>query len=133
MSNRTELIESNGWKAYAYYALFPLDLFAPDDQERLLYQQTKLEELMPVLGVLLPVVVFLTGATTSLGFIQLVLFYSVEALLLAAVAKFHLKLAWNQTIEVWLNLWLAMLGTALAMATLAFFFGSMSHPEIDWG
>lgn len=130
--NRAELVEMNGWKGYAYYAIFPLDTFAPDTRDRLAYQQTKLEELLPVYLWLLPLIVLLTGATTTMGGFGFLVFLSLEAFLLALLTKFHLKLAWNQVVEIWLNLWASMAGMALIIAVFAFFFGSMASPTIDW-
>lgn len=132
MSNRVELIQANGWKGYLYYAFFPLDLFAPDNQDRLLYQQTKLEELLPVYMWLIPLIVLLTGLTTSIGGFGLIVFLSLEAFLLAILTKFHLKLQWNQVVEIWLNLWLAMGLASMVIGIFAFFFGAMANPEIDW-
>ena len=131
MSNRVTLLDVNGWRGYYYYFLFPLDLFGQDSDERLAYQQSKVEELVPTLGWLCPVLVLLT-ATTNLGFGALLLFLSLEALILAVLTKFHLRLALNQAVEVWLNLWISMLGMALLTGLFALIFGGLSNPEINW-
>lgn len=131
MSNRVTILDENGWRGYAYYLLFPLDLIGADTDERLAYQQQKVEELVPIMLWLCPLLVAL-ASTTSMGFGSLLLFLSVEAALLALLTKFHLKLAFNQVIEVWLNLWLSMTGMALTLGLLAVIFGGLSNPEIDW-
>jgi hypothetical protein len=132
MSNRVALIDTYGWKGYYYYLLFPLDLMRPDTDEQLAYQETKLTELLPILGWVVPLLVLITGTTTSMGFFALVLFYALEAALLALVTKFHLKLAWNQTTELWLSLWAGMMAMMLAMTILLFFFGVFTNPDIEW-
>lgn len=130
-SNRVAILDQNGWRGYSYYMLFPLDLVGPDTDERLAYQQAKVDELVPVLGWLCPLIVLGT-ASTSVGFGGMLLFLSLEAALLALLTKFHLKLRFNQLIEVWLNLWLAMVGMALVLGLFAAMFGGLSNPEIDW-
>ena len=85
MSNRVALIETHGWKGYYYYLLFPLDLFRPDTEDQLAYTETKLNELLPILGWLVPILVLLTTTTTSMGFFALVFFYALVAALLALV------------------------------------------------
>lgn len=132
MGNRADLVAMNGWRGHLYYAIFPLDFFGPANADRLMYEQTKLEELVPVYGWLLPLIVILTGATTHLQWFPLVAFFAVEAALLALITKFHLKLQWNQVTEVWLNLLVSMVGMAAVFSVVAFFLGSMSNPEIDW-
>lgn len=132
MGNRADLIAMNGWRGHLYYALFPLDMFGPSNPDRLMYEQTKLEELQPVLGWLVPMIVLITATTTQLQWFPLVAFFALEAALLALIAKFHLKLEWNQTTEVWLNMLVSMVGTAAVFAIAAFFLGSVSNPEIDW-
>ena len=72
MSNRVALIDTYGWKGYYYYLLFPMDLWRPDTDEQLAYQETKLTELLPILGWLVPLLVLITGTTTSMGFFSLV-------------------------------------------------------------
>lgn len=129
--NRVAILDEHGWRGYWYYALFPLDLFGADTDERLAYQNAKVTELVPVLGWLCPLLVLGTTGT-NLGFGSLLLFLSVEALLLAVLTKFHLKLAANQTIEVWLNLWLSMTGMAMLAGVFAMLFGGLANPEIDW-
>lgn len=131
MSNRVTILDANGWRGYYYYLLFPLDLLGQDTDERLAYQQSKVEELVPILGWLCPVLVLLS-TTTNLGWGGLLLFLSVEAFILALLTKFHLKLAFNQVIEVWLNLWISMLGMAMVTGVFALIFGGLSNPEIDW-
>lgn len=131
MSNRVTILDANGWRGYYYYLLFPLDLRGPDSDERLAYQQAKVEELVPTLGWLCPLLVLLT-TTTNLGWGALLLFLSVEALILAVLTKFHLKLGFNQVIEVWLNLWLSMTGMAIVTGLFALIFGGLSNPNIDW-
>lgn len=132
MGNRADLIAMNGWRGHLYYMVFPLDLFGPNNQDRLMYEQTKLEELVPVFGWLVPMIVLITGATTQLSWFPLVVFLAVEAALLALVTKFHLKLEWNQVTEVWLNLLVSMVGMSAVFGIMAFFLGSVSNPEIDW-
>ena len=132
MSNRVTILDVNGWRGYYYYLLFPLDLFlGADSDERLAYQQCKVEELVPILGWLCPVLVVLT-TTTNLGWGGLLVFLSLEALLLALLTKFHLKLALNQLVEVWLNLWISLIGMAMVVGVVAMIFGGLSNPEINW-
>lgn len=131
MSNRVTILDANGWRGYYYYMLFPLDLLGQDTDERLAYQQAKVEELVPILGWLLPIVVLLT-TTTNLGWGGLLVFLSLEALLIALLTKFHLKLAFNQLVEVWLNLWISMTGMAMVVGVFAMIFGGLANPEIDW-
>ncbi|MNS49991.1 hypothetical protein D3C72_826270 [compost metagenome] len=132
MSNRVALIDTYGWKGYYYYLLFPLDLMRPDTDDQLAYQETKLTELLPILGWLVPILVLLTGTTTSMGFFGLIFFFAVEAAILALITKFHLKLAWNQTTELWLSLWAGMCAMMVALAVLLFFFGVFTNPDIEW-
>ena len=132
MTNRTTILAANGWRGALYFALFPLDLFGPDTDERLAYQQAKVDELVPFLGWLCPLLVLLS-ATTSLSWGGLLLFLSLEGLLVALVTKFHLQLQLNQLVEVWLNLWLAMLGMAVLFAILAGTLGAFSAPAFNWG
>jgi hypothetical protein len=122
----------NGWRGQLYYAVFPLDLFGPNNEDRLMYEQTKLEELLPLYGWLVPLIVYITGTTTHLSWFPLVVFFAVEAGLLALITKFHLKLEWNQVTEVWLNLLVSMVAMASVFGIVAFFLGSVSNPEIDW-
>lgn len=131
MSNRVTILDANGWRGYYYYMLFPLDLLGQDTDERLAYQQAKVEELVPILGWLLPIVVLLT-TTTNLGWGGLLVFLSLEAFLIALLTKFHLKLAVNQLVEVWLNLWISMTGMAMVVGVFAMIFGGLANPEIDW-
>ncbi len=131
MSNRVTILDVNGWRGYYYYLMFPLDLLGQDSDERLAYQQAKVEELLPILGWLLPVLVLLT-TTTNLGWGGLLLFLSVEAFIIAVLSKFHLKLAMNQVVEVWLNLWISMTGMAILTGVVAMIFGGLANPEIDW-
>jgi len=130
-SNRVTLLQANGWRGYYYYMLFPLDLFGPDTDDRLAYQQTKVDELVPIYGWLLPLIVGVT-ALIPLPWYAVLLLFSLAAGLLALLTKFHLKLAGNQTVEVWLNAWLAMVGFAISLALIAFVFGGLSNPEINW-
>lgn len=131
MSNRVTILDANGWRGYYYYLLFPLDLLGQDTDERLAYQQSKVEELVPILGWLCPILVLLT-TTTNLGWGALLVFLSLEALLIAVLTKFHLRLALNQMVEVWLNLWISMTGMALVAGVVAMIFGGLANPEIDW-
>ena len=131
VNNRVAILDEHGWRGYWYFALFPLDLFGADTDERLAYQNAKVQELVPVLGWLCPLLVIGTMGT-SMGFGSLLLFLSLEALILAALTKFHLKLAMNQAVEVWLNLWLSMTGMAMLAGFVAMLFGGLANPEIDW-
>lgn len=131
MSNRVTILDENGWRGYYYYLLFPLDLLGQDTDDRLAYQQSKVEELVPILGWLCPILVLLT-TTTNLGWGGLLVFLSLEAFLLALLTKFHLRLAMNQTVEVWLNLWISMTGMAMVSGVVAMIFGGLANPEIDW-
>jgi hypothetical protein len=131
VSNRVTILDANGWRGYYYYLLFPLDLFGQDSDDRLAYQQAKVDELVPILGWLCPLIVVLTS-TTSLGWGSLLLFLSLEAFLLALLTKFHLKLALNQVVEVWLNLWISMTGMAIVTGVVAMIFGGLANPEIDF-
>lgn len=131
MSNRVALIAAHGWKGYYYYLLFPLDLLRPDTDDQLAYTETKLAELLPVLGWLVPILVLLTTTTTGMGFFALVFFYAFEAAILALVTKFHLKLAWNQVIELWLNLWAGMVAFMFAITLLTFVFGVFTNSELE--
>ncbi|MEB3284387.1 MAG: hypothetical protein VKN33_03770 [Candidatus Sericytochromatia bacterium] len=132
MSNRISILAENGWRGALYFALFPLDLFGPDTDERLAYQQAKVEELVPFLGWLCPLLVLLSSSTL-MGSGGLLIFLSLEAFLIAGVTKFHLRLATNQWVEVWLNLWLSMLGFAVLMSLLAGVLGLFSAPSFNWG
>lgn len=132
MSNRVALINTHGWKGYFYYLLFPLDLFRPDTDEQLAYTETKLGELLPVFGWLVPLLVLLTTTTTSMGFFALIFFFALEAALLALLTKFHLKLAWNQVTELWLNLWAGMVATMIAITVVTFFFGVLTNPDVEF-
>lgn len=132
MSNRTTILAANGWRGAVYFALFPLDLFGPDTDERLAYQQAKVEELAPFLALLCPLLVLLSGST-GLGWGGLLVFFSLEAFLIALVTKFHLNLAVNQLVEVWLNLWLCMVGLAMAIGLVASILGAFSAPAFNWG
>lgn len=132
MSSQLEtFVETNGWKGLYYYAIFPLDLAGPGSHDRLLYQQTKLEELLPVFGWLVPGIVLLTN-TTGMNFIGLVLFFALEAALLALLTKYHLNLAWNQVVELWLNLWASLAGFMVVFGLLGFFLGIVFNPDIEW-
>lgn len=131
MSNRVTILAHNGWKGYYYFMLFPLDLFGPDTDERLMYQQTKVQELVPIFGWLVPLLVLSSG-TAHMGIFGLLVFLSLESFLLAFISKFHLKLQWNQVVDIWLNLWLSMTGLALSLGILALVFGGLANPEIDW-
>lgn len=131
VNNRVAILDEHGWRGYWYFMLFPLDLFGANTDERLAYQNSKVTEVLPVLGWLCPLLVLGT-AGTSMGFGSVLLFLSFEALLLAVLTKFHLKLAMNQVIEVWLNLWLSMTGMAMAAGFFAMLFGGLANPEIDW-
>jgi hypothetical protein len=132
MGKSVDFIAANDWKGLYYYLIFPMDLFRPDTDEQQTYMQFKLDELLPVVGWLVPLLVLLTVTTTSLNFFGLVFFFAFEAALLALLTKFHLKLAWNQTTEVGLNLWASMVGMMLAYAVLAFFFGVFTNPDMDF-
>lgn len=132
MPKNVSLIEANDWKGLYYYVLFPLDLFREETNEARTYMQLKLDELLPVLGWLVPLVVLLAVTTTSLNFILLVLFFALVSGLLALLTKVHLKLAWNQTTEVWLNLWASMVALMILYALLAFALGVFTNPDIDW-
>jgi hypothetical protein len=126
-----ELARINGTRGLLYYALFPLDLFGDVSDQRLAYQQAKLDELFPILGILCPL--FVLGlASTSVGWGGLLLCTSVVALMLAALSKVHLKLAGNQLVEVWLNLWLSMVAWSLVLALLGLLFGGLSQPSFSW-
>ncbi|MEB3198531.1 MAG: hypothetical protein VKP62_15140 [Candidatus Sericytochromatia bacterium] len=131
MSNWLSLSAEHGWRAYVYAALFPLDLFGDDTDARLAYQHTKITELVPFLGVLCPLLVMLSAAT-SMGWIALLVFLSLEAFLIALMTKFHLKLAGNQLMEVWLNLWISMVLMATTLGLLALLFGGWSSPNFNW-
>lgn len=131
MSNLTELTERNGAKGWLYYASFPLDLFAPNDADRLLYQQTKLEELWPIFSWLLPGLVILSAFTSFSGF-GLLAFYGLEATILAVLSHFHLQLRANQTVEVALNAWLAMALYAVLLAVGAWALGAAANPSLPW-
>lgn len=132
MAKNVSLIEANAWKGLYYYVLFPLDLLREETDEARAYMQLKLDELLPVLGWLVPLVVLLAVTTTSLNFILLVLFFAVLSGLLALLTKVHLKLAWNQCIEVWLNLWASMVALMILYALVAFALGVFTNPDIDW-
>jgi hypothetical protein len=126
-----ELARINGWRGIAYYVLFPLDALGELPDERLAYQQAKLEELLPFLGILCPL--FVVGlATTSVGWGGLLLTTSLVSLLLAALSKVHLKLAANQFVEVWLNLWLSMVALSIVLALLGLLFGGLAQPAFNW-
>lgn len=132
MSNRAALLAANGWRGRAYYLLFPLDWFGPDeDDARLAYQQLKIDELVPFHGVAVPLMVFLAAGTPLPWFAFLVL-VSAQAAGLALLAMVHLKLAFNQAVELWLNTWLASLIMALVLALAAFAMGSLASPEVSW-
>lgn len=130
-SNRVTILDEHGWRGYYYFMMFPLDLFGADTDERLAYQNSKVTEVMPVLGWLCPLIVLAT-TTTNLGFGGLLAFLSLEAFLLAVLTKFHLRLAMNQVVEVWLNLWISMTGMAMVAGMVAMLFGGLANPEIDW-
>jgi hypothetical protein len=126
-----ELAHIHGWRGILYYALFPLDLIGKVSDERLAYQQAKFEELLPILGILCPL--FVLGlASTSVGWGGLLLATSLVAFMLAALSKVHLKLATNQLVEVWLNLWVSMVALSIALALLGWLFGGLSKPNFDW-
>lgn len=126
-----DMVQINGWRGWHYYLLFPLDAFGTTSDARLAYQQAKLEELLPFLGWLCPL--FVVGAaTTSLGWGGLLLLLSLEAALLAGLSKFHLDLAPNQAVEVWLNLWLSMLGMSFVVAVGGLVFGGLAAPTFEW-
>ncbi|MEB3329037.1 MAG: hypothetical protein VKQ33_07380 [Candidatus Sericytochromatia bacterium] len=126
-----ELARINGWRGIAYYVLFPLDLFGEVPDSRLAYQQAKLEELLPILGILCPL--FVLGlASTSVGWGGLLLTTSLVALMLAALSKVHLRLAPNQLIEIWLNLWLSMVILSVVLALLGLLVGGLSQPSFNW-
>lgn len=132
MSNRITILAANGWRGAVYFVLFPLDLFGPDTDERLAYQQAKVDELVPFLLVLCPLLVLLSS-TTGLGWGGLLVFLSLEAFLIAGVTKFHLNLALNQLVEVWLNLWLSLVGCAVLVGLVAGILGALSAPAFNWG
>jgi hypothetical protein len=126
-----ELAHIHGWRGILYYVLFPLDLIGTVSDERLAYQQAKLEELLPILGILCPL--FVLGlASTSVGWGGLLFTTSITALLLGALSKVHLKLATNQLVEVWLNLWVSMVALSIVLALLGWLFGGLSQPNFNW-
>jgi hypothetical protein len=131
-SNRVAMIEAYSWKAFLYYALFPLDLYRHDSDDQLGFMQYRMDELVPILGWVVPVLVLIAMTTTSLNFIGFVLFFAVEAALLAIATKFHLKLAWNQVVELWLNLWASLLLVFIAFSILAFALGVVTNPDVEW-
>lgn len=132
MSNRQAILHANGWRGRAYYLLFPLDWFGPDeDDARLAYQQLKVDELVPFHALAVPAMVFLAGGAPLPWFGMWVLL-SGQAFMLAVLAYFHLKLAFNQLVEQWLNTWLSATLMALAMGLVAFCLGGFSNPEVPW-
>lgn len=132
MSNRGAILAHNGWRGRAYYLLFPLDWFGPDDNDaRLSYQQLKVEELVPFHALAVPAMVFL-AAGTPLPWFGFWVLLSGQAFLLAVLAYFHLRLALNQLFEVWLNTWFSATVLSLLVGLVAFCLGSFGSPEVPW-
>ena len=100
-----------------YYLVFPLDAWNQRPDRNFLAQ--KRGEVWPIMIVLMPLVVLLAGVLLKLGFFSSLFFYGLEALLLAGVAMFYLKLRdFGQTLELFFNFWLAFLLMTLGVLML---------------
>lgn len=103
----------------AYYLIFPLDAWKPAPDVEYIAQ--KRHQAWPVLLVVLPLVVLLTGFGLHLGLFTSLFFYAIQALLLATVAMFHLKLHdFGQILELFVNFWLALVMITLVLLVPAF-------------
>lgn len=97
-----------------YYAVFPLDAWAR--QQDPAFTEQKRSEVWPIMMALLPLIVLAAGFMLQLGFFGNLFFFGIEALLLALVGKFYLKLKdFGQTLELFLNFWVAFLLMSLIM------------------
>lgn len=100
-----------------YYVVFPLDAWARDQDPAFVEQKHR--EVWPIMIFLLPVIVLTAGFMLKLGFFGNLFFFGLEALLLALVGKFYLKLKdMGQTLELFFNFWLAFIMMTLMLLVI---------------
>lgn len=114
-----------------YFLLFPLDYLARNRRDRQAHMARKSDELWPIFIWLVPGIVLLSAAL-ELNVLGLVALFGLEGLLLALAAHVYLRLRANQTVEVWLNLWLSMCGLALFVAVALFMFAASLTGDSDY-
>lgn len=111
--------DEQGRPPLAYYLIFPLDAWKPAPDAEYIAQ--KRQQAWPVLLAVLPLVVLMTGFGLRLGLFTSLFFYAIQALLLATVAMFHLKLHdFGQILELFVNIWLALVLITVGLLIPAF-------------
>lgn len=97
---------------FAYYLIFPLDIWKPLTPARLRKQQ----QAWPVLIGVLPLLVLASGLMLRLGPYTWLFYYGLQSLLLASVTMFLLQLHdLGEILDLWLNFWLSLLLLSLLM------------------
>lgn len=111
-------------KSLMHHLIFPVDAWSQHNPAPN-FEALKAQELRPILIWLMPILVLVAGLTLGLGFFSSLFFYGIEAVIIALMAKFYLKLESGQTIELFFNFWVSFLCIAFvfmfAFALLSIF------------